>query len=122
MSRKRTKADDVVPAGEGESPTADLQRPPAEVLFAGDLSRLAEEDAGKPRPKGWRLTPQSVVRFVLGDGNSVHNFQSGRASRNHAGRFQKAPPGRARLRRFRGGRMRGAFGRFIWHHCSCARF
>ena len=24
-------------------------------------------DADKPRPKGWKLTPLSVVRFVLGD-------------------------------------------------------
>jgi MoxR-like ATPase len=67
MARKRTKAEEAVPAAESESPAADLQRPPAEVLFAAELARLAEEDAGKPRPKGWRLTPQSVVRFVLGD-------------------------------------------------------
>jgi len=67
MARKRTKADDVAPEVESESPAADLQRPPAEVLFAAELARLAEQDAGKPRPKGWRLTPQSVVRFVLGD-------------------------------------------------------
>jgi MoxR-like ATPase len=67
MARKRSKADEVVPAGESESPAVDLQRPPAEALFAAELARLAEEDAGKPRPKGWRLTPQSVVRFVLGD-------------------------------------------------------
>src|SRR5947209_4828940 len=67
MARKRSKADEVVPEAESESPAADLQRPPAEVLFAAELARLAEEAAGKPRPKGWRLTPQSVVRFVLGD-------------------------------------------------------
>jgi MoxR-like ATPase len=67
MARKRTKADEVVPEAESESPAADLQRPPAEVLFAAELARLIEEDAGKPRPKGWRLTPQSVLRFVLGD-------------------------------------------------------
>src|SRR5579872_705460 len=65
MARKRTKADAI--ASESDSPAADLQRPPAEALFAAELARLANEDAGKPRPKGWRLTPQSVVRFVLGD-------------------------------------------------------
>jgi MoxR-like ATPase len=67
MARKRTKADEAAPEAGSESPTVDLQRPPAEALFAAELARLAEEDAGKPRPKGWRLTPQSVVRFVLGD-------------------------------------------------------
>ncbi|MGC4027157.1 MAG: AAA family ATPase [Mesorhizobium sp.] len=31
-------------------------------------SRRADKD--KPRPKGWRLSPQSVLRFVLGDETS----------------------------------------------------
>lgn len=44
-----------------------LQRPPAELLYADELARLAEDDEGRPRPDGWRLTPDSVVRFVLGD-------------------------------------------------------
>src|SRR5438477_3937130 len=67
MARKRTKADEVAPEAGSESPAADVQRPPAEALFAAELARLAEADAGRPRPKGWRLAPQSVVRFVLGD-------------------------------------------------------
>jgi MoxR-like ATPase len=46
---------------------ANLQRPAAEVLHADELARLEAADAGKPRPGGWRLTPQSVLRFVLGD-------------------------------------------------------
>jgi MoxR-like ATPase len=66
MARKRTK-DDVPTQVVGDDPAADLQRPPAEVQFAAELARLAEADAGKPRPKGWVLTPLSVVRFVLGD-------------------------------------------------------
>src|SRR5262249_62180537 len=45
----------------------ELQRPPAEVLYAKELAHLAETDADEPRPKGWRLAPKSVVRFVLGD-------------------------------------------------------
>ncbi|HEX5270321.1 MAG TPA: AAA family ATPase, partial [Gemmataceae bacterium] len=51
----------------GDDRSADLQRPPAEVLYAEELSRLARADADRPRPKGWKLSPLSVVRFVLGD-------------------------------------------------------
>lgn len=50
------------------SPIADeLQRPSAEVLHAEELSRLAQADAKAPKPGGWKLSPQSVLRFVLGD-------------------------------------------------------
>ena len=45
----------------------DLQRPAAEVLHAAELARLVKEDGQAPRPRGWRLTPRSVLRFVLGD-------------------------------------------------------
>ena len=44
-----------------------LQRPPAEVAFAGELTRLREADATLPKPAGWAMTPRSVVEFVLGD-------------------------------------------------------
>ncbi|HEY7311208.1 MAG TPA: AAA family ATPase [Gemmataceae bacterium] len=67
MARKRGKADEVVSEVVGDDPAAELQRPPAEVLYAAELARLAQADAGQPRPKGWNLSPQSVVRFVLGD-------------------------------------------------------
>ncbi|MBS2038621.1 AAA family ATPase [bacterium] len=43
-----------------------LQRPPAEVLHADELARLAEQDR-HPRPPGWALSPQAVRRFLLGD-------------------------------------------------------
>jgi MoxR-like ATPase len=43
------------------------QRPPAEALHADELARLAEHDGDAPRPEGWRLTPRSVLAFVLGD-------------------------------------------------------
>lgn len=46
---------------------AHLQRPAAEVLHAEELARLAALDADAPRPGGWRLTPKSVLRFILGD-------------------------------------------------------
>ena len=50
-----------------DAPVTDLQRPAAEVLYAAELDKLAAKDRDRPRPKGWRLTPQSVLRFVLGD-------------------------------------------------------
>lgn len=58
MAKKKT---------EDNLPAADLQRPAAEVLYADELTRLEEADAKSPRPGGWRLTPTSVLRFVLGD-------------------------------------------------------
>ena len=51
-------------------PQAELQRPAAEVLYADELRQLAKADGNAPRPHGWKLTPQSVLKFVLGDGPS----------------------------------------------------
>jgi len=45
----------------------DIQRPAAEALYADELARLAADDGDAPRPPGWRLTPRSVLSFVLGD-------------------------------------------------------
>ncbi|HEY4000444.1 MAG TPA: AAA family ATPase, partial [Candidatus Xenobia bacterium] len=42
------------------------QRPPAESLYADELSRLKEQDT-YPRPPGWQLSPQAVRRFIIGD-------------------------------------------------------
>ncbi len=67
MARKKVAVEDQTGDTSVPPDVAELQRPPAEVLFAEELGRLAETDAGKPRPRGWKLTPQSVVRFVLGD-------------------------------------------------------
>jgi MoxR-like ATPase len=71
MARKRGKAEEVSPTTPpeviGDDPAADLQRPPAEVLYAEELTRLAAAEGTSPRPKGWNLSPLSVVRFVLGD-------------------------------------------------------
>jgi MoxR-like ATPase len=66
MARKRGKAEEPSEVV-GDDPAAELQRPPAEVLFADELTRLAAADVNKPRPRGWKLAPQSVVLFVLGD-------------------------------------------------------
>lgn len=46
---------------------ADVQRPAAETLYAEELERLAARDHTAPRPEGWKLTPRSVLAFVLGD-------------------------------------------------------
>src|SRR5687768_9353041 len=57
----------TTPAPVSSSETAHLQRPAAEIQHAEELARLAVADADAPRPGGWRLTPRSVLRFVLGD-------------------------------------------------------
>ncbi len=44
----------------------DIQRPPAEILYADELERLRAADEG-PRPPGWQLSLHGVRRFVLGD-------------------------------------------------------
>jgi MoxR-like ATPase len=49
------------------SPPPALQRPAAEVLYAEELKRLAEQDADVPRPGNWQLSPLSVLKFILGD-------------------------------------------------------
>ncbi|HTU20546.1 MAG TPA: AAA family ATPase, partial [Gemmataceae bacterium] len=69
MARKRTKTDEAPSEIVGDDPAAELQRPPAEVLYAAELAKLAEADAEQPRPKGWKRSPRSVVTFVLGDDN-----------------------------------------------------
>ncbi len=43
-----------------------LQRPPAEVVYADELKRLAKADKD-PRPPGWALSPKAVRSFILGD-------------------------------------------------------
>jgi MoxR-like ATPase len=46
---------------------ASLQRPAAELLYAGELATLEAVSAKEPRPPGWRLSPRAVLAFVLGD-------------------------------------------------------
>ncbi|NHQ84748.1 AAA family ATPase [Iodobacter sp. HSC-16F04] len=43
-----------------------LQRPPAEITYAGELARLQEQDRD-PRPPGWLLSLNAIRRFILGD-------------------------------------------------------
>ena len=65
-ARSGSSDNDVARAAPSAAPH-DIQRPAAEVLHATELARLTEADAGKPKPPGWRMTPQSVVAFILGD-------------------------------------------------------
>jgi len=44
----------------------DVQRPPAEVLHAEELARLAETDSA-PKPPGWKLSLRAVRAFLGGD-------------------------------------------------------
>jgi MoxR-like ATPase len=44
----------------------DVQRAPAERRFAAELERLAVADRD-PKPRGWRISPRAVRRFILGD-------------------------------------------------------
>lgn len=48
------------------APPDSIQRPPAEVLYADELARLAADDSG-PKPPGWSLSPRAVRTFVVGD-------------------------------------------------------
>jgi MoxR-like ATPase len=45
----------------------EVQRPPVEILYSNELKQLAQLDKNSPRPRGWKLTPQSVLKFILGD-------------------------------------------------------
>ena len=45
----------------------ELQRPAAELLYADELGRLEKETAALPKPPGWKVTPQAVLDFVLGN-------------------------------------------------------
>ncbi len=42
------------------------QRPPAEELYTEELANLARQDRG-PKPPGWRLSPQAIRSFIMGD-------------------------------------------------------
>nr|WP_296066485.1 AAA family ATPase [uncultured Actinoplanes sp.] len=45
-------------------------RPHAEDQYAEELAELAVTD-DRPRPPGWRLSPQAVVTYLLGDGAKI---------------------------------------------------
>ncbi|GAB4086176.1 AAA family ATPase [Myceligenerans cantabricum] len=47
-----------------------VMRPHAEDVYAHELALLAEQD-DRQRPPGWRLSPQAVVTYLLGDGDRI---------------------------------------------------
>ncbi len=49
------------------SGASELQRPATELLYADELGRLEKETAAQPKPPGWKMTPQAVLDFVLGN-------------------------------------------------------
>jgi len=49
-----------------EGTSQGMQRPPAEVIYAAELSKLRENDSG-PKPPGWSMSPRAVRNFILGD-------------------------------------------------------
>jgi MoxR-like ATPase len=66
MPRRSAKTP-APPSSSPATPASDLQRPAAEILYQEELQRLAETEGDAPRPGGWQLTPQSVLKFILGD-------------------------------------------------------
>ena len=55
---------------------ANIQSPPAEVLYADELAALAS--LAGPRPDGWEMTPNAVVTFICGsDGEKVGKRKKG---------------------------------------------
>src|SRR5688572_19583323 len=56
-----SKKTDSKRGGEQES----IQRPPAEVIYAEEIERLAKDD-NAPKPPGWKLSPRAVRSFILG--------------------------------------------------------
>jgi MoxR-like ATPase len=63
-----TKKNDTGTASAGKAPAtaSAAQRPPAEILYEGELETLRQQDDA-PRPPGWRLSAAAVRTFILGD-------------------------------------------------------
>jgi MoxR-like ATPase len=51
---------------DGPASAGEVQRPPAEVLYEGELEKLRERDKD-PKPPGWHLSLRAVRTFVIGD-------------------------------------------------------
>ncbi len=60
------KAEAAAPAASPAPAQSTLQRPPAEIIYEDELTRLAQGDDA-PKPAGWRLSPRAVRAFILGD-------------------------------------------------------
>lgn len=62
--------------GAGGAAATDRVREPAEVRYADELQALAASDKD-PRPESWRLSPRTVLAYVLG-GTSVDAVVDGK--------------------------------------------
>lgn len=71
MARKAKPSGDADPVPTASSTpqapalSSEVLREPAEVAYADQLAALAENDAD-PRPSSWRLSPRSVLRYIVG--------------------------------------------------------
>ena len=66
MARKKSSEDVVpLPPSAPAGPPTSIQQPPAEEQFADQLAFLRAVDTS-PRPRGWLLSPGSVVNFICG--------------------------------------------------------
>lgn len=65
--KKASPAKKAVPSKTNKPAEKNLQRPPAELLFKDELAALCKESESFPKPPGWKMTPSSVLKFVLGD-------------------------------------------------------
>jgi MoxR-like ATPase len=65
MAKKSIQPPAGAPVAGAEEPG--VQAPPPERRFAAELHALRAEDPGR-RPPGWLLSPQQVVRFIMGGG------------------------------------------------------
>ncbi|MCA9115491.1 MAG: AAA family ATPase [Planctomycetaceae bacterium] len=66
MAKRKSARKPAVASQGPDDERQELQRPAAEVLYAEELARLQAADADQPRPHGWKLSPLSVLNFVLG--------------------------------------------------------
>lgn len=64
-TRDKPKEPVPVPVAEAQRHSG-WQRPPSEILYADELSRLRDADDA-PKPPGWVLSPIAVRKFILGD-------------------------------------------------------
>lgn len=77
MAKKPKPDDDAPPAAPTNGASNDVLREPAEVRYADQLAALAENDT-ESRPASWRLSPRSVLRYIVG-GGTLNTKQNGKA-------------------------------------------
>ncbi|MCO1336859.1 hypothetical protein MO867_21255 [Microbulbifer sp. OS29] len=48
---------------------SDVIRQPVEITYQAELEALREDDSAK-KPENWSLSPQSVVKYLMGGGTA----------------------------------------------------